>query len=147
MGRVCTSKDQLASGLGRFVPVGVVNGVPGCTTGVPGVLFDTSEGVNGNWIRNSVPFCGPCVEVRSHQSSPPIFLAIPFATNNPSPSPSRCRVIDSSSLENALKSFGKKSNGMPSPVSAIVKSTYRFFGFEIAAVTAIFPFSVNLTAL
>lgn len=49
--RVCTtSKLQFASGLGRFVPVGVVNGVPGFTTGVPGTLLDTSEGVKGNRI-------------------------------------------------------------------------------------------------
>jgi hypothetical protein len=36
---------------------------------------------------------------------------------------------------------------MPSPVSVMVKSTKRDAGFMIAAVTLIFPFSVNFTAL
>ena len=125
---------------------GLAGGVLGLTTGVPGML-EPSRGFSGNLIRNSEPLFGPSVEVRSHHKLPPITCESPLATSSPKPKPSRFRVRDSSSLENGSKMRGKKSLGIPSPVSAIVNNTKRHAGLMMAAVRLILPSRVNLTAL
>jgi len=140
------SNDQFANGLGSIDNGGVSAGVFGSTTGVPGVL-EASASVSGSLTRNSVPLSGPSLDVRWHHRSPPILRAIPFATNNPNPKPSRCLVIEASSRENALNKRGKNSPGIPSPVSVMTNNTCGELLLRSRTVTETPPFPVNLTAL
>lgn len=140
------SNDQFDNGLGSMDNGGVTAGVFGSTTGVPGVL-EASASVNGSLTRNSDPLSGPPVDVRWHHRSPPILRAIPFATSNPNPKPSRCLVMEASSRENALNKRGKNSPGIPSPVSVMENNTCGTVAFRTCTATETPPFPVNLTAL
>ena len=117
--------------------VGELNGVEGLET--------VSLGVHGTRISNSVPLFVPDVSARMQVKSPPSLRAKPFATSRPSPSPSLCRVVESSSFENGLKRFGRNASGIPGPVSRTLITMYRNFGLN-RAVSVMWPCSVNLTA-
>jgi hypothetical protein len=57
-------------------------------------LLTMSPGFRGILISNSLPWCCIPVSARMHIKSPPSFLAIPFATIRPKPSPSLDLVRD-----------------------------------------------------
>lgn len=109
-------------------------------------LLCESDGVMGTLSSNSVPLRGPWVSDRTQTRSPPILRAKPFATSSPRPSPSFCRVRESSSLENGLKRYGRNAWGIPGPVSSTLMMINRDLGLS-AALSLIFPRSVNLIAL
>jgi len=99
----------------RCEGVGELNGVPGLET--------ASLGVQGTRISNSVPLFAPDVSERMQVRSPPSLRANPLATSKPSPRPSLCRVVESSSFENGLKRFGRNASGIPGPVSRMLITT------------------------
>lgn len=94
---------------------------------------------------NSEPCRGPAISDRTHTRSPPIFRARPLATRRPRPSPSFCRVRESSSRENGLKRFGMKAGGMPGPVSTTLMTRKCEFWLKVALRVTL-PRSVNLMA-
>ena len=110
---------------------------PGVLRGVPGKLLGVFAGEVGNRIRNSEPVKGPLVDVHSHHTSPPIFLARPLATISPRPKPSRARVIEVSSRAKGLKRFGRKVDFIPHPVSVILIMRWRDDGFGVDTVSRI----------
>lgn len=128
------NNDSNVEGVGVRVAIGVL-----------GLLFDESCAAMGTRSSNSDPRLGPVVLERTHTRSPPILRTNPFATRRPRPRPSFCRVRESSSRENGLKRLGKKSWGMPGPVSLMLMTRNRDFGLRVA-VTLMLPRSVNLTA-
>lgn len=115
--------------------------------GVPGLLLvGCSWAEMGTRSSNSEPRWGPVVSDRTQMRSPPILRTRPLATSRPRPRPSFCRVRESSSREKGLKRFGRKSCGMPGPVSLTLMTRKRDFGLRVA-VTLMVPRSVNLIAL
>lgn len=100
----------------------------------------------GNRILNSDPVNGPWLDVHSHHTSPPIFLARPLATIRPRPRPSRARVIEVSSRANGLNRLGMNVDFIPHPVSETLNMTKRDGG-AVDTVNRISPPSENLTAL
>ncbi len=67
------------------------------------VLLCVSDGVMGTLSSKCVPRRGPVVSDLTQIRSPRILRANPLATSKPNPSPSFCRVRESSSRENGLK--------------------------------------------
>lgn len=120
---------------------------PGFLSGVPGKLLGVFAGDVGNRILNSDPVRGPFVDVHSHHTSPPIFLAKPLATIKPSPKPSKARVMEVSSRAKGLKRFGRNADFIPQPLSVMLKITLRDDGLAVDTVSRIYPPSENLTAL
>ncbi|KAL7352437.1 hypothetical protein ACKS0A_01476 [Histoplasma ohiense] len=100
----------------------------------------------GSRISNSDPRSGSLVEERRHLKSPPSFLDKPLATNSPSPKPSLLLVVESSSRAKGWKRFGRKSSGIPVPVSLILIKTHlpELLNFVTSVMV---PDSVNLRAL